>query len=227
VALSLVVPVIGPPAAGKTTLIAQFGREPGRAIFRLREHVPKDVLAATATSAVCLGWIDEFTVADALHRYFEVIVNDPTVHTVLLDNFPGSASQVDQLLATLWAVTPPCHIEVVEVVTDTKVLKARARIRKVCHRCERDPISDPRVPAVASAHDPWQCAACGDLLHPRRGDSPSLFKARMQRYQRAADGIRDGFTSAGVTVSQLDTSDQLDGAVKLLSPLLVSRSTPL
>ena len=94
-ALSLVVPVIGPPAAGKTTLIAQLGQEPGRAFFRLREHVPKDVLAATATSADCLGWIDEFTVADALHQYFEVIVNDPAVHTVLMDNFPGSASQVD------------------------------------------------------------------------------------------------------------------------------------
>src|SRR5437879_2658497 len=126
-ALSLVVPISGPPAAGKTTLTLRLGSSPGRRIFRLREHVPKEVLAATATSSERLGWIDEFTVAEALRKYFNAAHADPEVHTVLLDNFPGSASQVDQLLSTLLVMTPPCHIEAIEVVTDIRTLKQRAK----------------------------------------------------------------------------------------------------
>ncbi|MFI6168946.1 hypothetical protein ACIBCN_19355 [Nocardia sp. NPDC051052] len=226
-ALSLVVPIFGPPAAGKTTLTLRLGQAPGRQIFRLREHVSKEVLAATATSSERLGWIDEFTVAEALRSYFEAAHENPDVHTVLLDNFPGSASQVDQLLTTLWTLTPPCYIEPIEVVTDIKTLKQRAKTRKVCHRCERDPISDPRLPAIPSSQDPWQCAHCGGLLHPRRGDSPRLLKARLQRYHQTAAGIRAGFTDSGIAVTQLDTTNTIDGAADLLAPLLISRSRSL
>jgi len=225
VPLSLIVPIFGPPAAGKTTLTLHL-QSPRRRIFRLREHVPQEVLAATATSSERLGWIDEFTVGDALRTYFHAVQEDSDVHTVLLDNFPGSASQVDQLLATLWTLMPRPHIEPIEIMTDIRTLKQRAKNRKVCHRCERDPISDPRRPAVAS-QDPWQCAHCGGLLHPRRGDSPRLFKARLQRYHQTAAGIRAGFIDSGIAVTQLDTTNTIDGAVDLLAPLLISRSSSL
>ncbi|QLY30406.1 AAA family ATPase [Nocardia huaxiensis] len=223
-ALSLVIPIFGPPAAGKTTLTVRLGEAHGRTTFRLREHVSKQALAATAASSEQLGWIDDFTVADALRAYFTTVHSDPAVHTVMLDNFPGSGIQVDQLLAILWALTPTPHIEAVEVVTDAKTLKQRARTRKVCHQCERDPIHDPRLPAMPSAGDPWQCARCGGLLHPRRGDSPRLFRARLQRYHQAAEGIRAGFTRCGITVTQLDTTNTIEGAAELLAPLLISRS---
>lgn len=226
-ALSLVVPLLGPPAAGKTTLTMRLGQEPGRRVFRLREHVSKEALAATVTRPDRLGWLDEFTVADAVCGYLETVASDPTAHTVLLDNFPGSPSQVGPLLTMVWAIAPSCHVEAVELVADAKLLKQRALGRKVCHQCERDPISDPRIPAMASRDDPWRCADCGNLLHPRRGDSPSLFKARMQRYQQTADGICSALKDAGVMVSQLDSSSDLDGVAKLLTPLLISRSESL
>lgn len=223
--LSLVVPVFGPPAAGKTTLTLQLGMSPGRTIFRLREHVPKKVLAATATDSARLGWIDEFTVADALSSYFATVQADPAVHTVLLDNFPGSGSQVSQLLAVVWPLIPRVHIEPIEVVTDARTLKQRSRSRKVCHQCERDPIRDPRLPAVPTSEDAWTCGRCGGLLHPRRGDSPRLFKARLQRYHQAAEGIVAGFTDSGIAVTQLDTTNTIECAANLLAPLLISRST--
>lgn len=225
-ALSLVVPIFGPPAAGKTTLTMRLGSAPGRHVFRLREHVSHEILEATAVRPEQLGWIDDFTVASALRSYFDTANADPDVHTILLDNFPGSASQVEQLLATVWALTP-CHIEAIEVVTDLKTLKQRARNRKVCHQCERDPINDPRLPAIPSDDDPWQCDRCGGILHPRRGDSPRLYRARMFRYHQAAAGIRAGFTAADITVTQLDTTNTIDGAANLLAPLLISRGAAL
>ncbi len=219
--------MFGPPAAGKTTLTLRLGSEPGRRVFRLREHVSQEVLAATATSSERLGWIDEFTVMEAVRSYLIATHTDPGLHTVLLDNFPGSSSQVGQFLATLRSVAADCHVEPIELLTDAKTLKQRSRNRKVCHRCERDPISDPRLPAIPSASDPWQCARCGGLLHPRRGDSPRLFKARLQRYHQAAANVRAGFTDSGIAVTQLDTTNTIDGAAQLLAPLLTSRSAAL
>ncbi|WP_280410281.1 hypothetical protein [Nocardia brasiliensis] len=182
------------------------------------------MLAATAASSERLGWIDEFTVMDAVRSYFTDAASNEDVHTVLLDNFPGSSSQVDQLLAAIREVAPTCHVEAIELLTDAKTLKQRSRNRKVCHRCERDPISDPRVPAISSDDDSWKCARCRGLLHPRRGDSPHLFKARMHRYHQTAAGIRAGFIDAGIAVTHLDTTNTVDGAAELLAPLLISRS---
>lgn len=108
--------------------------------------------------------------------------------------------------------------------TDAKTLQQRAKNRKVCHRCEPDPIGDPRLPAIPSADDPWACARCGGLLHPRRGDAPRLLKARIRRYQHAAEGIRAAFADSGVPVTQLDTTTSINGAANLLAPLLISRS---
>ena len=87
--LERAITVIGPPAAGKTTLTMQFGEVPGQDVFRLREHVPGAILAATATSAERLGWIDDLTVAVALRRYLESAVDDSSTNAVLFDNFPG------------------------------------------------------------------------------------------------------------------------------------------
>ncbi|MGO4649947.1 hypothetical protein AB4305_34285 [Nocardia sp. 2YAB30] len=87
----------------------RLGSEPGRRVFRLREHVSKEVLAATAASSERLGWIDEFTVMEAVRSYFTDAAPNPGINTVLLDNFPGSASQVDQLLAAVRAVAPEVH----------------------------------------------------------------------------------------------------------------------
>ena len=68
--------VIGPPAVGKTTLTMQLGQQSGRRVFRLREHVPQPILAATVTSAERLGWIDDFTVITAVHQYIESLIRE-------------------------------------------------------------------------------------------------------------------------------------------------------
>src|SRR6266700_6579618 len=82
--LKRAIPVIGPPAAGKTTLTMQFGQRTGHSVFRLREHVPETILAATATSAERLGWIDDITVTIAVRRYAGSVADDSGTHTVLL-----------------------------------------------------------------------------------------------------------------------------------------------
>src|SRR6266851_3443049 len=112
--LDSAIAIIGPPAVGKTTLTMQLGQLSGRRVFRLREHVPETILAATATSAERLGWIDDLTVTRALRGYVESIVSEPAVHTILMDNFPGSNTQAYLLLSVLRKLIPECIVHVVE-----------------------------------------------------------------------------------------------------------------
>jgi adenylate kinase len=218
--------IIGPPAVGKTTLTMQLGQLPGRRVFRLREHVPETILAATATSAERLGWIDDLTVTMALRSYLDSAVNDSAVHTVFFDNFPGSGQQVNIFLSTLHKLAPTCLVHPIELVADLAILNRRIRSRRVCHHCERDPIHDPRLPAVPSPADPRRCAHCNNILHPRRGDAPRLFSARMRRYRQTAEGIREAFASAGITVLRLESNKPPKLIARELIALLTAGSTP-
>jgi adenylate kinase len=219
--------VIGPPAAGKTTLTMRLGEMPGCCVFRLREHVSETMLAATATSAERLGWLDDLTVARALRGFVESATHAGSAHTVLLDNFPGSYNQAHLLLATLRRQAPRCVVHVVELAADQMILQRRAAERRVCHRCEHDPIHDPRVPAEPNPTDHQRCARCNSILHPRRGDAPRLLSARMERYAEARVGIRAAFADVGIDVLLCDVNRPSKEIVSDLSLLLATRSMPL
>jgi adenylate kinase len=223
--LERVIAVIGPPAAGKTSLTVQLAEQPGCQVFRLREHVPGTILAATATSAERLGWIDDLTVTRALRAYIGTVMFDGTVRTMLLDNFPGSSTQVRLLLGTLGRLAPACTAHAVELVADRAVRERRVRDRRVCHQCEQDPIHDPRLPALANPADPHHCARCGGVLHPRRGDAPRLLAARTRRYEAEAIGIRAAFADAGVELVRLESSRPIAALAADLSLLFATWST--
>jgi adenylate kinase family enzyme len=220
--LENLVAVIGPPAVGKTTLTMQLADLPEVQVFRLREHVPEVILAATATSAERLGWIDDVTIARALRTYFERIVSDASVHSVLLDNFPGSGSQVRLLLGVLRRLAPGCGVQTVELAAAWQVRERRVLGRRVCHQCEQDPIHDPRIPAAGSPSAPQHCARCGGILHPRRGDAPRLFALRTQRYEDQAVAIRAAYAEAGIEVVRLDSGRPLGELAENLAALLAS-----
>lgn len=218
--LKNVAAVIGPPAVGKTTLTMRLAEQDDTEIFRLREHVPEAILAATATSAERLGWIDDVTIARALRSYFERVVSDASACNVLLDNFPGSGTQVRLLLGVLRRLAPRCTVQAVELVAAWRVREKRVLGRRVCHQCEQDPIHDPRIPAAASTDDPKRCARCGGILHPRRGDAPRLFALRTQRYEEQAVGIRRAFAEAGTHVVRLDSGQLLEALAMDVTALM-------
>ena len=219
--------VIGQPAAGETTLTLWLGKMPGCCVFRLREHVPETMLAATATTAERLGWLDDLTVAGALRKYMETVIQAGSAHTVLLDNFPGSGTQARLLVSLLRKLASQCDLHVAELVVTPAVLERRVRDRRVCHQCEQDPIHDPRLPAQSSPADPRRCARCNSILHPRRGDAPRLLAARIHRYSRAVIGIRAAFAEASIDFLQVDSNRPPEQTASELSLLLATRSTPL
>ena len=221
-----VVAVIGPPAVGKTTLTMRLGENPGCSVFRLREHVPEVILAATAANSDRVDWVDDVTVARAMRAYAERAASDESVQTVLLDNFPGSGPQVRLLLGILSRLAPECGVTAAELVADERVRQARVRNRRVCHTCEHDPVHDPRLPAQRASDDPWRCARCGGTLHPRRGDAPRLLAARTARFRHEAPGLRQALTDAGISILRLDASREITDLSAELSQLISARRLP-
>jgi len=224
--LTRVISLIGPPAAGKSALALRLGQERGFAVFRLREHVPQAVLAATATDAVRLGWIDDFTVMTSVHGYVERVTRESTVRTILLDNFPGTETQVSLFLSLMRQLAPGCTVAAVELAAQEFVLRQRSSGRRVCGYCERDPLCDPRLPAAASADDPRRCARCDHLLTARHGDDPSVYHVRMRRYHELSDGIRSAFAHAGIPVPLLASGGPLGRTAEQFTTLFPTEESP-
>ncbi|MFC8045714.1 hypothetical protein [Nocardia sp. NPDC057353] len=222
--LAIVVPVLGPPAVGKTTLTLRLGADPRRRIFRLREHVPIADLAATTSAADRLGWLRDSIVEPALRGFLERAADNDLVDTVLLDNFPGTPEQVWMLVTVLADIAPECALEPVELELAERARTRRARRRRVCHHCEQDPIADPRMPADPVASRPWTCARCGGLLHPRRSDAPSLFAARSRRHRDATAAIRKAFNRTGHLVTTVGADQEPTVLAACVEPMLISRS---
>ncbi|UGT61571.1 hypothetical protein [Nocardia asteroides] len=223
-ALAIVVPILGPPAVGKTTLTLRLGADPRRMTFRLREHVPVDDLAATTSAADRLGWLPDSIVEPAIRGFLERTADNDLLDTVLLDNFPGTPEQVGMLVTVLADIAPRCALEPVELELGERARVRRAERRRVCHHCEQDPIADPRMPADRVASRPWTCARCGGLLHPRRGDAPSLFAARSRRHSDSTVTIREAFTRLGHPVTTLDADQEPAFLAARVEPMLISRS---
>jgi len=168
--------------------------------------------------------MDDVTVQAALDGYLDQTARAGAVRCVVFDNFPGTSAQVRLLLARLAVHAIGCVVVPIELSVDPVTLLRRAVQRRVCHRCERDPAHDPRLPAQPSPQNPQRCAQCGGVLHPRRGDAPSLRAARLRRYRREAVGVRDAFGAAGVEVIRCDGSADIAETVAGVSELVATRS---
>jgi adenylate kinase family enzyme len=183
------VAVIGPPAVGKSTATSRVA-EQGARVWRLREfaqryrinHPELDHLFATADP---LGWLRD----DVVRILLDAALGDLAVADVmLLENLPGNAAQLRHLVEV--AATNGFRLQVVELAAPDSLLRCRVAARRVCPCCEPDPRGDPHRPAHGQSDTPEHCARCGSPLRVRRGDEPSLFRARLARFRGNHPGIR-------------------------------------
>jgi len=228
VMLASAVAVIGPPGAGKTILTMLAGSGPGYGVIRLHEHFPADALPGRPACAGQLAGLDDFTVITSAHACIERVVRAGSVHTLLLDGFPGTGTQVSLFLSIVRQVAPGCAVRVIEMTADPLLLAARACARVACWRCEPGP---PRHQARAQAPllqvtAAERCARCRDRLNRGGGTLPASYLESRQRYLVLADGIRRASCGAGLRVTQFDTSGGLDDSLARFSALVGVRGEP-
>jgi len=179
------VAVIGPPGAGKTTVVTALAQPRGLPVFRLREAVIAyaDRLIDLVPSTDPLGWVGIQAVDRILRTAFIDGRFDTGVGPVLLDNFPGTAEQLRRL-AQVGAVIGR-QIVLLELRAEGPTLAVRVAARRICPACS----PDRHAPATARVTDPICCARCGARLARRDSDTPSRHALRLSRYRANMAGI--------------------------------------
>ena len=199
--------LLGPPAAGKTTITAAVCDGGGIAAFRLRDFalacrtygwLPGDEFDRRDD----LGWLTATTVASVLRVAFTER-RFGRYGPVIFDNFPGSADQL-HLLHDI-SVACGARLGILELTADNTELCRRAIERRVCAQCEPDPLSDPHRPAHRSPDHPQQCMTCSGPLSQRPSDEPSVFRTRLDRYRARIPAIHAAAAALRLPLCQVDT----------------------
>jgi adenylate kinase family enzyme len=174
----LLVAVVGPPGAGKSTVVAELVSEHDVSVFRLREMIRAhpELLADLGPSTDPLGWVSLEAVRRILHATFVTDGFGQGCSVVLLDNFPGTADQLDLLAET--ATTTAARVALLELHADADTVVTRVAQRRVCLTCG----SDSHAPVVPAAEDPQRCGSCRTVLARRDTDVPRLHGLRLARY---------------------------------------------
>ncbi|WP_181871644.1 adenylate kinase family protein [Sphaerisporangium album] len=201
------VSVLGPPAAGKSSLTATLASRHRGLIFRLREYARHraahdEGLAQTMrTSTDPLGWVPDpvalSLIDHALHGPFRP---SPGI-LLLLEGFPGNPVQAVHTAGVLDRMGVELHV--VELLVDQESARRRAQTRRVCPACESGSADEPHRPATAGPDG--GCARCGGPLRARRDDTADLLAARTGRFRQHHPRIRREFQTRGVPWHTIDT----------------------
>lgn len=222
---SVLVAVVGPPGAGKSTIVRGLARTNGAPVFRLRETIRArpELLAGLAPSPDPLGWVSPEAVRRVLTATFlgSVYAADPVV---LLDNFPGTAGQLN-LLAGI-AGQAGRRLALLELTATAATAVARVAERRVCAACG----PDPHAPAEPATDDPEVCSSCRAALIRRTSDVPRLHGLRMARYLANRPEIAESAADHAIehrTVSADDDLTAVRSSVNaVLSHLLTTATQP-
>ncbi len=206
------VAVVGPPAVGKSTVTVALADRIGARVFRLREFAHEFRSRPAADQRLfdtcdSLGWLPEETVFLLLQAAF-VGGQFPARDIVVLENFPGSLTQL--LLLTAIAEQLRAPLTLIELTAADTVAAARARTRRVCPACEPDLRGDPHRPARPATRELDRCDSCGGGLLPRRSDEPQCFAARLARFRRRIPAIRRAATALHLPYRAVDATGDPD-----------------
>lgn len=181
--------LIGPPAAGKTTLAEALGRDLDAPILRPRDLVTRTINSHPGTLPLFprddRGHVPDESLGLALR-----ICLDQLSGTVLFESLPWDAIQLADLHRIAGDQVVVLHLNASDnLVTD------RRTGRRHCPKC---------YPLSTSVTDQGDCVHCGSSLTPRNDDEETAFAERLQAHRANAAKILALARNLRVRVFTLD-----------------------
>ncbi|SEF67836.1 adenylate kinase [Actinacidiphila yanglinensis] len=225
-----ILPVTGPPGAGKTTaLISLAAQHPQLARFGVRDFGLElaragDPLGLRMRETLLRGGL----VSDALvRREFRCFLDrlSGEVAAVAVEGYPRDPRQCRDFTEVVAAVDGELAGLVAVELPDEEV-RARVVGRRICTRCgipapegatAAAPAAGAAGAAMPAAGRPEErCAACGGAVAPRDDDAEERLARRLADYRTVSAGVRAYFRARGL----LHTVDGLRSPAQVRRHLL-------
>lgn len=186
--------IIGPPAAGKSSLTKELRRRvPAFTSFSVRSYFgaalrdgsPVGLAAAPYISAN--AWIPDQIVAQGIDEAFATC---RITTSVIFEGMPGNKTQarlLDDLVARRGLPLPVP----VEMDIDLATCLRRSRQRRVCMACD-----DGSWPADEDVNQPGNCWTCGGVITPRPADESAIFQRRLETYESVSPPLLSYYAPA-------------------------------
>lgn len=184
--------LIGPPAAGKTTLAEALSRDLDAPILRPRDLVDRTVNSYPGTLPLFphdeRGHVPDESLCLALRTCLDQLSG-----MVLLESIPWDAIQ----LADLHCVAGD-RVIVLHLNAADNLVTERRTGRRHCPKC---------YPLSTSVTDQGDCARCGGTLTPRNDDEETAFAERLNAHRANAARILTLARNLRVHVVTLDATN--------------------
>jgi adenylate kinase family enzyme len=177
--------LLGPPAAGKSTLVPQIiAGHPGIERFVVGHQLDEerrgdtDLWAVARPYAEKRAWIPDAVVVELFARRLRRL----RAPGMLLEGLPANGEQAVMVRDLLDSRAGSRRILYVDAPDE--VCTARVRHRRICRTCD-----DGSAPARPSADTPYRCETCGGPTDRRDDDTDAIFAERLRTHRRNAPDI--------------------------------------
>jgi adenylate kinase family enzyme len=189
--------VLGPPAAGKSTLVRRILlAHPHINRFRVRHRLAEekrnntDLWQAARLAADQGTWLPDAIVVELFARW----LSQQGAGRILMEGLPANGIQAVRVTELLDARSAPDR-RVLYLDAPDAVCVSRAGRRRVCHTCD-----DGMAPASPDPANAGRCGSCGGPCARREDDTGTVFAERLRIHRRNAPAILAAFQLAQVTV---------------------------
>lgn len=188
--------VAGPPASGKTSLVAYLKDSLPVSHFAVRQQLAvlrngRDPLAERIDRHLLTSpFIADELVCQMLVDFLGTLPKD---RNVIIEGLPISRSQATSVLAAMLSSGRGIDL-VAMVAADAETLAARASQRLVCSACESAGVS-----RSYGAHQS-ACLVCGGSLTPRQDDRSEHFERRIALFRDEQAAISSAFDGSKIII---------------------------
>jgi len=208
--------LIGPPGAGKGTQAAKLHQRFGLAHIStgdmLREEVQRQTPAGRQAQALMAA--GQLVSDGLIFSMIEARLARPDVaHGFLLDGFPRSQAQAQQLLALLSRQQQRLHA-VIQLLLDDEEIVRRLCLRRSCPQCGRIYHIQNLPPQQAGL-----CDADGSPLIHRADDNETTIRTRLAVFHQQTVPVVDFFRRRGL-LHTIDASRPIEHVEHLVEQCL-------